>query len=84
VLEDKGLTDYLIPRRLVPFGKGPYYDYDPVCFDLSHRRADGECPILRLDHEDIFDDIEPVKSSVLAPSFEELVVALVKLAPTEK
>jgi hypothetical protein len=79
VLEDRGLTDYLLPRRLVPFGKGPGCNYDPICFDLSRTMPNGDCPIVQLDHEDILCKRGPVSSSLVAVSFEELVKVLVGL-----
>jgi hypothetical protein len=79
VLEDRGLTDYLLPRRFVPFGKGPDYNYDPICFDLSRRMPNGDCPIVKFDHEDILCGRESVSNSILAASFKELVEVLVSL-----
>jgi hypothetical protein len=79
VLKDRCLTDYLLPRRFVPFGMGPDYNYDPICFDLSRRMPNGDCPIVQFDHEDILCGRESVSSSILVASFEELVKMLVSL-----
>ena len=42
-----------IPRGYVQFGKGPDTDYDPVCFDISSRKKNGDYKILKIDHEEI-------------------------------
>ena len=73
---DKGLADTLVPARYVQIGRGPYGNYDPVCFDL--RRSDGrDCPIVQIDHEEILCNhrIRPVAE--LARSFRGLVHNLV-------
>jgi hypothetical protein len=37
----------------VQFGHPYWYNYDPVCFDTTHRSSSGECPIIQVDHEEI-------------------------------
>ena len=56
----------------VQFGKGPDYDYDPVCFDLSRRDAEGDCPVVKFDHEEILNRERLVVVEELAPSFRKL------------
>jgi hypothetical protein len=63
----------LIPRGWVPFGKGPDLNYDPVCFDLRRRDKDGDCRVVRLDHEELLCNSRLVEAEELAPSFAALV-----------
>jgi hypothetical protein len=63
----------LIPAGFVQFGKGPDFDYDPVCFDLTHRVTDGDCRIVKFDHEEILCNYRLVEVGELAPSFRRLV-----------
>lgn len=62
----------LIPGGYIQFGKGPDMDYDPVCFDISSRRKNGDYKIVKIDHEQIlcYDRVKVVAE--VAPGFEEL------------
>jgi len=73
ILEDVALTDYLFPRRLVPFGKGAGTNYDPVCFDLSKAGANCDRPVVQLDHEDILSSSVQVKEWMIAVTFRNLI-----------
>ena len=53
LLRDDNLTESLIPGGYIQFAKGPDYDYDPVCFDISARTKNGDYRIVKLDHEEI-------------------------------
>jgi hypothetical protein len=77
ITKDRKLFVTLTPAGFVQFGKGPDVDYDPVCFDLSRRRSDGDCPIVKFDHEEILQHGRLVQVSELAPSFRDLVERLV-------
>jgi hypothetical protein len=70
---DAVLFQVLSSNGLVQFGRGPEIDYDPVCFDLSKRSADGDCAIIKADHEDILNHERLRVVGVLAGSFRELV-----------
>jgi hypothetical protein len=70
---DSVMFRVLSSRGLVQFGMGPDVDYDPVCFDLNQRSADGDCAIVKADHEDILCHERLRVVGVLAPSFRELV-----------
>jgi hypothetical protein len=76
VLQDRGLADSLLPARLVQFGRGPGGSYDPVCFDL-HRSHAGDCPIVRVDHEEILCNCRIKVVGQLADTFRSLVTAIV-------
>ena len=73
ITKDRGLFDVLTPAGYVQFGKGPDVDYDPVCFDFFRRRPDGDCPIVKFDHEEILQNKCLVEVGQIAPSFRELV-----------
>ncbi|HUL15145.1 MAG TPA: hypothetical protein VLV88_04055 [Terriglobales bacterium] len=77
---DVNLWDELIPAGFVRFGKGPDCDYDPVCFDISSRRKNRECRIVKIDHEEILCNYRVKVVAVLANSFEELVRNTIALA----
>jgi hypothetical protein len=73
VRKDAGLWDALVPQRLFPFGRGGCQSYDPVCFDLSQRRNDGDCPVVGIDHEEILCNYRVKVVVELAPRFRDLV-----------
>ena len=74
-LRDRHLAETLLPARYVQFGRGPYGDYDPVCFDL--RRGTGrDCPIVRIDHEEILCNGRIRRVIEIAPSFRALLTQL--------
>jgi hypothetical protein len=50
---DPALWKCLIPVGYVQFGKGPDNDYDPVCFDIRSRKKNGDCRIVKIDHEEV-------------------------------
>lgn len=70
---DNGLWTSLLPNGFVPFGKAGGGHYDPICFDMRHRQKDGDCPLVRVEHEAIlcFDRID--ETSIVAASFRDLV-----------
>lgn len=77
---DPAIWNALIPAGYVQFGKGADMDYDPVCFDISSRRKNGDYKIVKIDHEEIlcYDRVKVVGE--LAPGFEELVVRTIERA----
>jgi hypothetical protein len=70
---DSVMFDVLSSHRLVQFGMGPDIDYDPVCFDLNQHIADGDCAIVKADHEEILNHKRLRVVGVLAGSFRELI-----------
>lgn len=49
----EGLRATLMPNGFFQFGQGPGVDFDPVCFDFRHRQKNGDCRIVKINHEDI-------------------------------
>jgi hypothetical protein len=82
VTRDRALYDFLRPRKLFQFGMGADANYDPVCFDLRKLDLKQDCPVLQIDHEDIFQDIDPPSTMQLAESFHELVIKVISKAET--
>jgi hypothetical protein len=74
------LWDVLTSAGFIPFGKGPDLDYDPVCFDIKTRKQDGDCRIVKIDHEEILCNNRIKVVAELAPSFHQLVLQTIELA----
>jgi hypothetical protein len=62
------------------FGMGPDTDYDPVCFDLNSRGQNGDCCVVKIDHEEILCSNRAKVIGELAPSFEQLVLGTISRA----
>ncbi|MGC2420758.1 MAG: hypothetical protein WA405_03810, partial [Candidatus Acidiferrales bacterium] len=77
---DPHLWDFLLPRGYIQFAKGPDIDYDPVCFDISSRRKNGDYRIVKIDHEEILCNNRLRIVAELSPSFEGLVKAVIDRA----
>lgn len=77
---DPAIWNALIPAGYIQFGRGADIDYDPVCFDISSRRQNGDYKIVKIDHEQIlcFDRVKVVAE--MAPTFEDLVVRTIEKA----
>ena len=71
---DRGLWESLAPGGYIQFGRGADWDYDPVCFDLSGRKKNGEYEIVKIDHEEILCNYRIKVVKKMAPSFRELVL----------
>jgi hypothetical protein len=69
---DPGIWAELVPRGLIPFGRGPGFNWDPVCFDTRRRRAASDCRVVQLDHEAILCYSRIREAAELAPTFREL------------
>ena len=59
-------------------------DYDPVCFDLGTRLSDGDCRIVKFDHEEILCNQRLVEVAELAPSFRQLIDIVIEDANRER
>lgn len=70
---DPALWGALLPAGYISFGRGPGGNYDPVCFDLRKGLTNGDCRVVRIDHEWILCDDRVVVVEALAPTFRELV-----------
>ena len=81
---DRSLYDTLLPNGYFQFAKAPDADYDPVCFDFRHRQKNGDCRIVRIDHEGIlcYGRIKEVEE--LAPNFRTLLLNTISKAPAFK
>lgn len=73
ISKDPALSGSLIPAGYIRFAKGTDYDYDPVCFDVSKRKRNGDCRIVKIDHEEILCNSRIKVVAELAPTFEDLV-----------
>lgn len=76
--KDPGLWDALLPAGYIQFGKGPDIDYDPVCFDTKSQSRNGECRIVKIDHEEILCNYRVKVVAELSPSFELLLLKTIK------
>jgi hypothetical protein len=72
ITNDPALFETLVPAGFVQFGKGWDMDYDPVCFDLHGRQADGDCRVVKFDHEEILCKPAPEGGSRTGSQFSTL------------
>jgi hypothetical protein len=72
--KDLILWNCLLRSGHIPFGKGPDVDYDPICFDIGSRKKNGDCRIVKIDHEQILCNDRVKVIAELAPSFEQLML----------
>jgi hypothetical protein len=72
VLLDKGFAQFALPQSA---------DSDPVCFDLNAANAEGECPIVRINHQDIVVSSKVRVMDKLSPSFTVFVNAYLRSEP---
>jgi hypothetical protein len=78
--QDPTLWKYLLPAGYVQFGKGPDVDYDAICFDFNSRKKNGDCRIVKIDHEEILCNDRVKVVAELALTFEQLVVQTIDRA----
>jgi hypothetical protein len=76
--KDQILWDVLLKKGFVRFGKGADFGYDAVCFDLSARKKNGDCRIVKVDHEEILCNNRVKVVAEVATSFENLVIATIE------
>ena len=74
---DRVFVKVLLPLGLIPFGRGCGGSYDPICFDIKHRNAAGDCPVVRVEHEAVLCDLRLGKTWQVAASFRDLVGTVV-------
>jgi hypothetical protein len=77
---DPFLWEALVPAGFLQFGKGADIDYDPVCFDIKTRKQEGDCRIVKIDHEEILCNDRVKVVAELAPSFYQLVLETIERA----
>ena len=78
--KDSGLWKVLLPGGHIQFGRGPDVDYDPVCFDIKSRNKNGDCRIVKIDHEEILCNYRIKIVEELASSFEMLMTETIRIA----
>ena len=84
ILKDRGLSDFLLPRGYVKFGKGPDMDYDPSLFRyILAKTKTVTAKLSKIDHEEILCNYRLKIVAELAPSFEDLVKSVIKLAESK-
>lgn len=71
---DPVLTEVLLGSGFVRFALAGNGSYDPICFD-SPGYNDGDCPIVRLDHESVLTNGEVGKAERVFESFRDLIHA---------
>ena len=59
---------------------GTDIDYDPVCFDISSRKKNKDCRIVKIDREQILRNDRVKVIAEIAPSFEYLMVRTIEQA----
>jgi hypothetical protein len=74
ITRDRTMWTVLHSNGYIPFGRGTYCDYDPVCFDLRQRQKHHEYRIVQLDHEQILCYNRIKEKVILAASFRELML----------
>jgi hypothetical protein len=78
--KDPAFWNTLRGAGYIQFGNGPDMDYDPVCFDLSARKKNGDCRIVKIDHEEILCNNRLKVVSEIALSFEDLMRRTIEIA----
>lgn len=63
------MSPWLLKHRFIYIGHPYLGNYDPICFDLSHRQIDAEPPIVLLTHEDILLERDTVNRKIVAANF---------------
>jgi len=79
IFGDPAFVEVLIPQGYVPFGSRGYSCYDPFCFDLNSMK-DGDCPIIRFEHEAILCHLRIGEYEQVFSSFREMVCATIEEA----
>lgn len=78
IQQDQGLWDALAPNGYIQFARGAGHSYDPVCFDTRQSQKDGDCRVVRIDHEEILCNYRIQEVAEVAESFRSLVLATVE------
>lgn len=69
IFRDKVLSDCLLSNGYIQIGRPDTGDYDAICFDLNRLDSRQECPLVRVEHENILIEQKIVVTQVLASSF---------------
>mgnify|MGYP001561953277 CR=1 FL=1 len=81
---DERISSVLIPSGYVQFGKAPDLDYDPICFDMNARQSDGDCRIIRFEHDELLCNGRIGIFREVAKSFRDLLSKIVSGVPPEE
>ena len=81
VFRDRLLSQALLKNGYAQFARPNSGDYDPVCFDFNRPAKNGECPIVRIDHERILLKSVAEISEEIAPSFAEMLEGFIWRLP---
>lgn len=84
IFRDRVLSQALFASGYVQFARPNSGDYDPVCFDINRTAKNGECPIVRIDHELILLRSTAEISEEIAPSFAEMLERFTSLQPRRR
>lgn len=77
---DSVVNNALVPNGFARFALAPNGSYDPICFDLN-RLANGDCPVVRIDHECVLMRDTIGDATTVFGSFRELVNAVIEISP---
>ncbi len=72
IYRDNALSPKLLQSGLLQFGKAAGGRYDPVCFDMTHRRS-GDAPLVTVDHEEVLVRNRIRVSTEIASTFRSFV-----------
>jgi hypothetical protein len=74
----------LLQAGYIQFGRGPDFNFDAICFDVSARKKNRDCKIVQIDHEQILCNNRVKVVAEMAPSFEQLVLQTIDGATKPK
>lgn len=77
---DTPMFGTLLPNGYVEFARESCSRYDVICFDFRARQSDGDCRIVKLDHEEVYIKDRIREVGEVASSFRSLVLQTIELA----
>ncbi len=83
IRRDKSLSETLEANGYIPFGQVADR-YDPLCFDLRQQQKEGDCRIVRIDHEAILCRGRIGEITEIAHSFRSLVLHTINRVATKE
>jgi hypothetical protein len=78
ILTDRAFVNVLVPNGYIPFAMASD-SYDPICFDLTRTSNQGDCPIVRFEHESILCNEQIGDIDEIKPSFRSLVIEVLAI-----
>lgn len=73
MLHDKVTSPILLQNGYAHFARPANGDADPICFDFNHPNVAGDCPIVRVSHQDLVATASIRVTDALAPDFTRLI-----------